>query len=346
MDRKVTIYTLAEQLGMSVSAVSRAFKPDSKLSSKKREIILKAAEDLGYVQNKMASRLSMKSIRICVLVYGRFKPYYEELIAGINDAYKEFSDYKVICDMYVLPMVTHAVEDAYDILDEFMQQKPDGIILHGLYGEDVARRINKLTDMGVKVATLHNDISSSKRLFTSISNTEITGKIAVQLLDIFLCNKPRNIVLFSGSMQSLVHQNLTFSFVRHAMDANLVLLRHYDTEDLPEKAEKMVAEAFETFNDINGIYVCSANSIPVCQYIEKHGLSEKVVLITSDVFPELNYYLKNGLVSATIYQDPFVQGQRAFESLYQNISEGKPVKSMIMSNPQIVLKSNLSIYQN
>ena len=40
MEQKVTIYTLAEKLNMSVSAVSRAFNPNSKLSAEKRKIIL------------------------------------------------------------------------------------------------------------------------------------------------------------------------------------------------------------------------------------------------------------------------------------------------------------------
>ena len=71
MEQKVTIYTLAEKLNMSVSAVSRAFNPNSKLSAEKRKIILEAAEQYGYVQNKMASRLSQQPIRIGVLMRGR-----------------------------------------------------------------------------------------------------------------------------------------------------------------------------------------------------------------------------------------------------------------------------------
>ena len=76
MEQKVTIYTLAEKLNMSVSAVSRAFNPNSKLSAEKRKIILEAAEQYGYVQNKMASRLSQQPIRIGVLMRGRIEAYY------------------------------------------------------------------------------------------------------------------------------------------------------------------------------------------------------------------------------------------------------------------------------
>ena len=90
MEQKVTIYTLAEKLNMSVSAVSRAFNPNSKLSAEKRKIILEAAEQYGYVQNKMASRLSQQPIRIGVLMRGRIEAYYLKMLDGIKAAYADF----------------------------------------------------------------------------------------------------------------------------------------------------------------------------------------------------------------------------------------------------------------
>ena len=79
MEKKVTIYTLAEKLNMSVSAVSRAFTPNSKLNAEKRKIILEAAEKYGYVQNKMASRLSQNPFHIGVIMRGRIEAYYHQM---------------------------------------------------------------------------------------------------------------------------------------------------------------------------------------------------------------------------------------------------------------------------
>ena len=92
---KVTIYTIAEELNMTPSMVSRAFKPDGKVNEKKRKLILETAERMGFEQNKMASRLSMKPIRIATLIYGRFPGYYDEMVRGIEAASKDLSDYKV-----------------------------------------------------------------------------------------------------------------------------------------------------------------------------------------------------------------------------------------------------------
>ena len=93
MAEKVTMYTLAEELNMSVSAVSRAFNPNSMLSAEKRQIILETAKRLGYVQNKMASRLSQDPIRIGILMRGRIEAYYLRMLDGIKAAYADYQSY-------------------------------------------------------------------------------------------------------------------------------------------------------------------------------------------------------------------------------------------------------------
>ena len=63
--------------------------------------------------------------------------------------------------------------------------------------------------------------------------------MVAQLFDIFLPPDRRNIIAFSGSMQSLIHQGLIFSFSRCAMTLGLQLLQHYDTLDTPQIAERL-----------------------------------------------------------------------------------------------------------
>ena len=345
MEQKVTIYTLAEKLNMSVSAVSRAFNPNSKLSAEKRKIILEAAEQYGYVQNKMASRLSQQPIRIGVLMRGRIEAYYLKMLDGIKAAYADFQNYKVTCDIRTLSRDDFSADNACAVLEEFRSAGYDGVILHGIYHEGIVAKVNELAEAGIKVVTLHNDLPASSRLFTSTTNTEYTGRMVAQLFDIFLPPDRRNIIAFSGSMQSLIHQGLIFSFSRCAMTLGLQLLQHYDTLDAPQIAERLVQEAFETHERIDAIYISCSNSIPICRYVDEHGLSDQVTIIASDIFDELNEYLRRGVVNATIFQDPFAQGYTAFEKLYYNLAENRPVPTFVTARPQIVLKSNLPLYQ-
>lgn len=344
MGEKVTMYTLAKELNMSVSVISRAFNPNAKISDEKRQLVLETAQRLGYVQNKMASRLSQDPIHIGVFMRGRIAAYYSKMLEGIQAAYETYRSYKVICDIRVSEN-EFSVAEVCEILDGFKEAHYEGVILQGIYHEEIIGKVDELTRAGITVATLHNDIPASSRLFTSTTNTNVSAEMAAQLLDIMLPKNRRNVLVFSGSMQNLIHQELVFSFFHYAMNYNLNPVQHYDTLDMPQIAEKLVVEALDTHKDIDGIYISSANSIPICRYIKKCGLSDKITMVTSDVFPALNDYIEQGVVNATIFQDPFSQGYQAFERLYRHIAEGEEIPVKVMTRPQIVLKSNLRLYQ-
>ena len=96
----VTIYTLAKELNMTPSMISRAFSPNGKISEKKRKLILEAANKYGFTPNKFASRLSMKNVRIGILINSRFPVNTDKMIAGIESAQAglfSFFYYVIIC---------------------------------------------------------------------------------------------------------------------------------------------------------------------------------------------------------------------------------------------------------
>lgn len=344
MVEKVTIYTLANQLNVSPSAVSRAFKPNSRLDPEKRKRILEAAEKAGYRQNKMASRLSQDSIRVGVLLFKRIDDFYLQLLAGVESAAGDYRNFKLSCDIRTLVTDDRNMDAACEILDEFKSRGYDGVIIQGIYHSVAVQKINELADAGIKVVTLHNDMPGSKRLFTSTMDTEVVGAMVAQLFDMVLRKDRRRVLVFSGNMMSLIHKEIVSSFSKHAADYQLKLLKHYDTADLPKNAEEMVAEAFAAYPETDAIYISSSNSIPICRYLEEQGLSDRVFVIASDVFKELNAYIEKGVVNATVFQSPASQGYAAVENLYYSIAEDRTIPEKLQSPPQIVMKSNLSLY--
>ena len=161
-----------------------------------------------------------------------------------------------------------------------------------------------------------------------------------------LRNTPaRETVLFTGNQSSIPHRILTQSFRASSEKFGFPVVAVYDTKDSPECAAELVGEAFAAHPNLAAIYVSSANSIPICRYLEEHGLSRKVVCVTSDVFAELCPYIENGTVNATIYQNPFSMGYTALDLLYHAIAEEKKVTGCVCSTPHIVLSSNLSCYR-
>lgn len=345
-EKRKTIYDLAEELGVSIAAISRAFDPDSKLSKEKRELILATAKKYGYTPNRMASRLSMNEIKIGVLNLSYIKVYYSEIIDGIRDAYANLKDYKIDCDMRILQRGENSLEEALSILDEFLAAHYHGVIICGIYEDCVVEKINRFIDAGIKVATVQYDLGHSKRSFSCLSNYNVIGEMAAQLCGMLLRDvKNRKTVMFTGNKVSPTHKMLIEAFRTGAKRHNVDIVAVYDTKDDPECAREMVSRAFEEYPDIAAIYASSANSLPICRYLESIEHGRDIAFVASDVFPDLHPYIENGYIDATIYQEPYKMGYTAFDTLFHAIADNKPAKGSIMSTPRVVMSSNLHYYK-
>ena len=117
-----------------------------------------------------------------------------------------------------------------------------------------------------------------------------------------------------------------------------------NTENQPDRAAEITGQLLETYPNLSGIYVSSANSVPVCRRLQELGLDGKISLVASDVFEALNNFLRSGTVFATIYQDPFHQAKSAFEALFYAISDGEPIPQTLRAKPQAVFESNLHLF--
>jgi LacI family transcriptional regulator len=93
-----------------------------------------------------------------------------------------------------------------------------------------------------------------------------------------------------------------------------------------------------------GIYISTANSIPVLRALEERNLIGDVQVITTDLFPELIPYIKAGKVLATLYQRPFTQGKAALDLLVSYLADGIAPPKVTRLAPHIVLRSNLALF--
>lgn len=206
--------------------------------------------------------------------------------------------------------------------------------------------VTALTEAGVRVATLQYDLGNSSRMFSCLSNYNVIGSMAAQLCGMLLRDVGnRKTVMFTGNKVSPTHQMLIEAFCNAAKRYDVDIVDVYDTKDDPECAREMVIRAFEEYPDIAAIYASSANSLPICKYLEgiKHG--KDIAFVASDVFPDLHPYIENGYIDATIYQEPYKMGYVAFDKLYHALADNEITRGAIMSTPRVVMSSNLYNYR-
>lgn len=95
MARKVTVYDIAERVGLSASTVSRVLNNSILISDEKRDLILSAAQELGYTRRSIRRQRSRAILNIALFL-PRLKErhlhlFYEitELISTIREVFGE-----------------------------------------------------------------------------------------------------------------------------------------------------------------------------------------------------------------------------------------------------------------
>lgn len=347
MENKVTIYTIAEELGVTPTSVSRAFNPNSKLSENKRKLILETAKKYNFQPNRMASRLSKKEITIGILIYSYYEQFYSKLIKGIEDAYLDLKDYKVKYDLRLVDSKKYPSTYCNAVLDEFVRKKYDGIIVSDLINDSNIQKLNEVYAKNNNLVFINFDSKKINRLFSSIHDIERASKTAAEFIALGLKFSARkNVLVFTDDIMSFSQMKAQNAFSKEAEKLGLNIKGIYEVEKFNKMLENNDNNAKKILSDkIDGIYISSGNSMEICKYIDENGLLGKKVIVTYDTYKELNDYIRKGVISATIFQNSYMQAKTAFKKLFSHLLGEESVPSVIYTNFDIVMKNNLDLYE-
>ena len=336
---QVTIYTLAKELNMTPAMVSRAFNPDAKISESKRQIVLEAAKKYDFFPNKFASRLSMKTVTVGILINTNFAVNTEKMLSGIKSAYEKLKDYKVRYDVTVLDTTKSKLEDYKKALSKY--KNFDGIILSGMSTSKYTELINDVYKSNKNIVQVQSTNKEVSYLFESRHNEEISSFLAAEFL--YNClrrSDSKNILLFTGDKKSTLHSASEIAFKNSCSQFGLNLLDSIDMMDDEDYLEKIIPDVFLKYGKkADGIYITSGLSAPICRYLEKNALD--IPFVAFDTYEVIKTYMQKGIVSAAIAQNVAGQMETAFEELVRYLIMGTAPQKTLYTDVQIVLKGNM-----
>jgi LacI family transcriptional regulator len=117
-----------------------------------------------------------------------------------------------------------------------------------------------------------------------------------------------------------------------------------EAHDEEVEAYQKCRKVLERYPSLKGIYVSTANSIPVTRALDELGRSETITVIGTDLFPAMVPLIETGRIAATIHQRPREQGSTAFRTIIRYLTEGLRPAPQIFLDPAIVMRSNLSLF--
>ena len=172
----------------------------------------------------------------------------------------------------------------------------------------------------------------------------LSGKLAAELTTKFLPAEAQAAVV-TGMLSTEEHRAKAAGF-REAFEAAggkvvAVLEAHESEEESYRKTRALLDERPK----LQGIYVSTVNCMPVVRAVQERKRAGKIRLITTDLFQQMIPHLEQGTISASIYQDPYQQGQTAVRLLIDYLTNATPIPNTFYLNPGIVLRSNLGLFR-
>lgn len=340
--QRVGIKQIADALGISIGSVDRALHDRSGVSPKTRDRVLKMAAKLNYTPNLAARNLKLnKHIRVGVFLPKQIASFFDPLRAGIRTASRETTGANIEVVFHSFPRIG---EGEIDCLRKNHWQRFDGIILapgNAAELDEIAQVADKNRKPIVFVAT---DAARLPRLSSVAVEAAISGGIAAELLGQLL-PRESSVIAITGDLRIQDHADKLRGFAAglavHC--PHLALLPAIESHESPEDAHQAALQLLKRHPQLGGIYINTANSVPVLRAIEECGKSGKIKVIATDLFPELANLIESGSVFATLHQRPHTQGKLAFEILSRYLINGIAPRRKVRLAPHIVLRSNLAL---
>lgn len=344
MEKRVTIYDIAEKLGISTATVNRALTGKPRVKEETRALVMKTAAEMGFRPNALARSLARRRLRLAVVGFTGFPEFHRDFLNGARNAGAELKDYNVDVDYFSYdegavdtPSAGRYIEGA---LRHICEEGYDGalVLAHN------SAVFGRLREKGVYVATAVDDLEPSMRSFHICYNGVVAGRIAAELIYRWMPDRSRTVLIASGWAGIGIHERTVSGFRQQLEHTPLKLCDVLYNGDNPRIAYESTLRALDKHPDLGAIYVNSFNSSGVIRALRERGLAGRILLVTSDINDELRACIREGTVAASIFQNQYEQGRRGLHLLYGALADGEAPAEFSTVDPQIILSSNLELF--
>lgn len=335
----VTIKTIAEKCGVSRGTVDRVINNRGRVSEQTAKKVRAVAEELGYTPNTLGRELAARGKRLCIgiILCSLDNPFYDEMIRGIEDAIEENRKYGIT--VVIRHMKTYDAQKQIELMDE-LAEIVNCLIINAIDDKSIADRIDELKEEGISVFTVNTDISGSKRVAHIGVNVAEYGRIACGLIGL-MCGKQANVLITIGSFSLLEHRARVEGFrdTIHSRYPEMKILDVLETQDDDEEAYRVVWEFLQNSTDVDAFCVASGGISGICRVLKELDINN-IRVVACDVIPDTVSLMEEGIIQATIDQQPWMQGYQAVSVAVKYLISGKTAKIIEIEN-QVKLFENI-----
>lgn len=337
-----TIKEIATLAGVSRGTVDRVLNNRGSVNSETAKKIQEIAKSLNYAPNPagLALAAQKKRWKIGVILFSVENPFFVEVLNGIDEKAKELSNYN--CTV-IVKQIPFGVSEQLRALDELMEEEVAAIAMTPYNDERIRAYIDKLYEQNIPVVTFNSDIEHSRRIAYVGSNYSHSGATAAGLLRLMTQGEVF-VGIVTGSSNILCHTERIVGFThtlapcKERFHMVQIIENHDDEIESYEQTTKLLQEHPE----INALFFAAGGVYGGCRAVSSLGLEGKISIVAYDMVPTTKELMEKGIISATICQQPQLQGSKPLAILLDYLTSGKtPEKELNYVAIDIRIRENM-----
>lgn len=304
----LTIRQIAQLAGVSRGTVDRVLNHRPGVNPETAARVRRIAEEVGYQPNIAGQLLAARKrdLRIAFLCCDMpDMVYFQDVLRAAREKAASLEVFGITVDFYLFREMTETA--IAQTLDQVTADQPDGVALLPMNLPPMQRFIAAMEGRGTPMVFYNMDDQRAKRLCYVGCDYVRAGRLAAGLTA--LCTDRKGTVLL------LTHHDLENGSYRERKQGFYQELTQYP-QLKPFQEEAVVfqngdcAQAVETVRrhpEINAVYIVNLGDFSICRSVYE-AAGRPISIITNDLVPVQREMLRSGIISATMTQQPEVQG--------------------------------------
>ena len=340
----ITQNQIAKMAGVSRSTVGRVINNCSDVNEETRKKVLAIIEKTEYIPNRAGKALviQQKNIRIgCIIIHAN-NPFYQELNRGIQEKAEEFQTYGI---EVIVKSAHFNAKDQIAKINELLSLGISALVIQPTVEKPMAQKLKEIEDAGIPVVTVNTDIPDYESNFCYVGNDfYMCGKTAANLIAL-ITNGSCRIGLINGFGNAKSHCDRIDGFKDFLMDyPDMKIIDYAENKDDEMESYYITKTMLQNHPDIDTVFIVAGgvygSGTAIKNIMEETGRHIRV--FSFDDVPTTKELIREGIIQATICQQPVRQGRMALSVLFDYFVDGKmPDQNRLYTDIQIKIKANI-----
>lgn len=340
-----TIKEIAMLAGVSRGTVDRVLNNRGAVNPETEKKVRDIAKAVKYSPNLAGKTLAVrkKMLKFGYILFGSTtsNPFFEDVVFGIKSRAEDLTEFGVTVEIRYTTVDNPEIQARY--IDELIELGIDGLAITPINHELVIGRLRQLSASGFPVVTSNSDIPDCGRIAYVGSDYYKSGETAAGLMSL-ITGGSANIGIIIGSPLVLCHSERVAGFTeyieKHFPGLRVVGKAVNNDDDF--ESFSVTKELLQKRPETDALFLAAAGVNGACRAVKDLGLGGKLTIVSFDTTRTTASLLREGIISATIAQQPVIQGARPLDILLDYAGMGiEPDKEFYYTDIEIKIKENL-----